>query len=87
MVYFKAVPIPPKEVSPVITFRTKPELHMARHLGIYRSYGIFVFLHRRLILHIPDVFCERDKADEFVRLCNAEQPELIHLEELIEDTL
>ncbi len=71
----------------MIVFRTRPELHIARHIGVYRSYGIFAFCHGKRVLHIPDVFCERHIADEFVNLCNAEQPELIHLEELIEDTL
>ena len=71
----------------MITFCTRAELHIARHIGLYRSYGIFAFVRGQQILHIPDVFCERHKADEFVRLCNEEQPELIHLEELIEDTL
>lgn len=71
----------------MITFRTKREFHIARHIGLYRSYGIKVFLQGRLILHVPDVFCERQKALDFVRLCNAEQPEPIHLTELIEDAL
>ncbi len=71
----------------MIRFCIRSELHFSRHIGIYRSYGLYLYSREKLFLHIPDVFCERRQAQHFITLCNREQPELVHLTELIEDAL
>ncbi len=35
----------------------------------------------------PDIFFDKQKAEEFVNLCNFEKLELIHLADVIEDIL
>ncbi|MBE6763202.1 MAG: hypothetical protein E7553_02440 [Ruminococcaceae bacterium] len=71
----------------MITYRISSEWHFGRELGLYHSFGLKVYLHRKLFLHIPDIFCRRRKAAAFARLCNREQPALVHLWDVIEDAL
>lgn len=71
----------------MITYRIHPEWHFEKDLGVYRSFGLKMYKRRRLMLHIPDVFCRRQKAQDFARLCNREQPALIHLWDVIEDAI
>ncbi len=71
----------------MITYRISTELHFERELGFYRSFGLKIYRRRKLFLHIPDVFCRRKKALSFARLCNREQPALIHLWDVIEDAI
>lgn len=35
----------------------------------------------------PDIFFDKQKAEEFVTLCNTEELELIHLADVIDDVL
>lgn len=71
----------------MITYRIHPEWHFERELGLYHSFGLKIYRHRRLFLHIPDVFCRRRNAQDFVTLCNREQPALIHLWDVLEDAM
>jgi len=71
----------------LIRFSATTELHWHKHIGIYIAYGIRACRGRTQIFHIPDVFCRRSDADSFVCLCNREQPEFPHIQELIEDVL
>lgn len=71
----------------MITYRISPELHIRRELGIYLAFGLKMYRRRKLFMHIPDVFCRRSKAVAFARLCNREQPALIHLWDVIEDAM
>ncbi len=36
---------------------------------------------------VADIFFDKLKAEEFIKLCNEEKLELIHLEDVIEDAL
>ena len=40
-----------------------------------------------LLLSVPNIFCNLKKATEFVSLCNHLEVSLIHLHDVIEDTL
>ena len=70
-----------------MTYRVYPELHIHRELGLYIAFGLRAYHRRRLLIHIPDVFCRHRQAAEFAALCNREQPSLIHLWDVIEDAL
>lgn len=36
---------------------------------------------------VADIFFDKQKAEEFIKLCNEEKLELIHLQDVIEDVL
>lgn len=36
---------------------------------------------------VADIFFDKQKAEEFIKLCNEERLELIHLQDVIEDVL
>lgn len=36
---------------------------------------------------VADIFFDKQKAEEFIKLCNEEKLELIHLQDVIEDIL
>lgn len=40
-----------------------------------------------ILATFEDVFFDKEKAEEFIKLCNEEKLELIHLENVIEDIL
>ena len=54
----------------------------------YTVYGITAINYNNQILDsIPDIFFDKEKAEEFIELCNCEKVELIHLQDLAEDQL
>ena len=51
-------------------------------------YGITAINDNRLTLDtFPDIFFDKQKAINFVNLCNSEKLELIHLKDVVEDAL
>ncbi len=70
-----------------MTYHVYPELHFHRELGVYMAFGLRAYYQRQLLIHIPDVFYHRQQAQDFARLCNREQPALIHLWDVIEDAM
>lgn len=69
----------------MITYRIKAEWHIQKEIGLYRAFGICLYRHRQLLLHIPDVFCRKQQALRFAAVCNREQPALVHVLDVIED--
>ncbi len=53
----------------------------------YTAYGVEVFENDQGIKSYPDLFVDYDKALKFVDLLNSEKLELVHIEDVIEDTL
>lgn len=60
-------------------------------LGRYHTYGIGVYAveahHKEWLFTISDVFLDRIAARQFVRLCNRENLDPIHLNDVIRDTI
>ena len=71
----------------MISYRTAPELHRHRDLGFTITFGISAYHRGKRLLHIPDVFCHRRQAVEFVRRCNQHRLELCHMRDLLEDEM
>lgn len=54
----------------------------------YSVYGITAINKKEKILKtISDIFFDKDKAKDFINLCNNEKIELIHIEDIVEDQL
>ena len=54
----------------------------------YTTYGISAINNFKNVLKtFPNIFFSKDKAEEFVNLCNEEKLELIHLKDVVEDVL
>lgn len=54
----------------------------------YTTYGISAINNINNVLKtFPHIFFSKDKAEEFVELCNDEKLELIHLQDVVEDAL
>ena len=70
----------------LLIFKYSEEKFTLPQIGIYNSYSITIIDSETsdVLRYIPDVFTDFEKACEFVSLCNAHQPELIHIDELIE---
>lgn len=54
----------------------------------YTVYGITALDNfGNMLKTFEDIFFNKDKAEEFVELCNEEKLELIHLQHVVEDAL
>jgi len=54
----------------------------------YKVYGITALdTYENVLMTVEDIFFDKQKAEEFVELCNQEKLELIHLQYVIEDIL
>lgn len=54
----------------------------------YTVYGIMaVSSNGEVIKSVPDVFFDKDKAEDFVDRCNKDRLPLVHLDDVIEDAL
>lgn len=54
----------------------------------YTVYGITALdSYENVLMTVEDIFFDKQKAEEFVELCNQEKLELIHLQDVIEDIL
>ena len=54
----------------------------------YTVYGITALdCFKNVLITVDDIFFDKQKAEEFVGLCNKEKLELIHLKDVIEDIL
>lgn len=42
---------------------------------------------KNVLKSVADIFFDKQKAEEFIELCNEEKLELVHLENVIEDVL
>ena len=80
-----------QEAHDMITYRIKEEKLYWSDIGDYIAFGIDAFhmtdKMERLIETVPDVFLKREEAEDFVRLCNSSELDIIHLHEIIEDTI
>lgn len=71
----------------LVKYRIKREKSFNEKIGYYTSYGVEVYAEdgKTLIKYIDDVFLSLEKAEKFVALCNENDVELCHLEQLCED--
>ena len=54
----------------------------------YTVYGITALdSFGNMLKTFEDIFFDKNKAEEFVKLCNEEKLELIHLQDVVEDVL
>ena len=54
----------------------------------YTVYGITALDNfGNMLKKFEDIFFNKDNAEEFVKLCNEEKLELIHLQDVVEDAL
>ncbi len=54
----------------------------------YTIYGISAINgFKKILKTFPNIFFNKQKAEEFVKLCNEEKLELIHLQDVVEDAL
>ena len=54
----------------------------------YTVYGITALDNLgNMLKTFEDIFFDKNKAEEFVKLCNKEKLELIHLQDVVEDVL
>lgn len=54
----------------------------------YTVYGITALdSYENVLMTVEDIFFDKQKAEEFVELCNQEKLELIHLQNVIEDVI
>ena len=54
-------------------------------VGEYVSYGVCVYADGELVMCVPDVVTERERAESFVSLCNECDLDPVHLMDVIED--
>ena len=67
-------------------FKSKTESYYSAELGSYNSCAIEVYdISEKRVLYIPDVFVNKERAEEVVEMMNICQPELVHIEELCVD--
>lgn len=71
----------------MVTYHIQPELHLRKHLGLYIAFGIRATCCGRLMFYIPDIFLKRQNAKHFAVLCNREQPEWVHIRDILEDVI
>ena len=54
----------------------------------YTVYGITALDNfGNMLKTFKDIFFDKNKAEEFVKLCNEEKLELVHLQDVVEDVL
>ena len=54
----------------------------------YTVYGITALdSYENVLMTVEDIFFDKQKAEEFVELCNNEKLELIHLQDVIDDVI
>lgn len=60
-----------------------------KSVGTYTAYGIEIYDTEKdeTIFMIHDVFYEKDRAEQSIRLLNHMQPEIIHFPAIVEDML
>lgn len=69
----------------VYKIRTDEILDEARRA--HAVYGVDVFCGKVLLKEVPDIFCSKDEAEQFVALCNASELDIEHLIDVIEDAI
>lgn len=70
------------------TYQTTTDVSLDEDNESVSVYGIEAVDRKGHVLRcIPNIFTNRDLAEKFVSLCNAEALELIHLDDVIEDML
>lgn len=70
------------------TYQTTTDVSLDEDNESVSVYGIEAVDRKGHVLRsIPNIFTNRDLAEKFVSLCNAEALELIHLDDVIEDLL
>lgn len=58
-----------------------------RNIGFYEAYGISVFKNGGITRIIRDISLDRDKVEALVDRFNDEQPDIDHLDQVIEEFL
>ena len=71
----------------LVNYRMIAERRQDVDVGTYMAYGIALFDGERPLRYIPDVFLQREKAQELVACCNRLALDPIHLDDVIEDML
>lgn len=75
----------------MIMFQAVEENLYQTEIGAYTAFGISALQvnkdSKELIAHVSDVFLEKEKAEDFVRLCNESELDMIHFYDVIEDSL
>lgn len=54
---------------------------------IYSSYGVEIFCGGNKIKSVPDVFCKKELAERAVKLFMAEQPDMLHFDDVLESIM
>ena len=71
-----------------ITYELRTDIVNDEERCSYIVYGIMAKnIRGKTLQSIPDIFFDREKAEEFVNLCNSEKLELVHLMDVIEEIL
>ncbi len=71
----------------MFTYQTQEEKIYHPLTGSYTAYGILVVCQSKLIEYVSNVFLNRAEAEDFVGLCNELELDVIHLHDVIEDTI
>lgn len=75
----------------VVTYQFVEESLWAKDIGNYKTFGIYAYKEegetKEEIAHISDVFLSREKAEQFVDMCNQLKLDVIHLADVVEDII
>lgn len=68
-------------------YKVFSDKYLLPEVGEYVSYGICVYSDGKLVLCVPDVVTDSERAEKLVCLCNGCGLDPIHLADVIEDFL
>lgn len=75
----------------VVTYQLVEESLWAEDVGIYNTFGICAYeaggKSEKEVAHVSDIFLIREKAEQFVDMCNKLKLDVIHLLDVIEDMI
>ena len=70
-----------------LIFKIAKQRLKSNELGTYVTYGIRIYQNGILIRQIPDVSPQKKHVMTLIRRCNQEQPDLIHVNDVVADFL
>ncbi len=68
-----------------VTYTLRTDILIDEENHKHTVYGINALDFENVLKSIADIFFDKQKAENFIELCNEEKLELVHLQDVIED--